>query len=119
MAELVLTDEEKETASYLEWDDEALGRFTKYMALMWAQMPRDAKAFNRVLGASCAIAIMDVCAACNATDFEARIEGLMHGDKPLGDWVLTLRRVGPRPWWWWVRAIWNGGKHRFVQRWQA
>ena len=58
MAEFIPTEEEKAAASYMDWDDAALGKFTKHVALTLERMSKDAEGLRKVTAASCAMMLV-------------------------------------------------------------
>lgn len=92
MAELILTDEEKDAASYLDWSNESLGKAVKVLA----------KSIQDRRGKD-AIAIQAYVAmlACLLDDNGKRgikltAKGVTEYDEPKGDWAVTIERIsGP------------------------
>lgn len=88
MAELVLTDEEKKTATYLEWDDAALGRACKKIALLF----NDDNGKRAMKHTGAAVFLISEAVASNATTTTIELEGATDPE-PLGDWRVTLERI--------------------------
>lgn len=90
MAELVLSKEEKESASYLEWSDEALGRLVKTLALKISD--------NRGVGAaaytSCAVMLACMVAEQNKDSLVMQLGGVEDEGRNVGDWEIIIRRQG-------------------------
>ena len=91
MAELILTKEEKEAASYLDWDDEAVGKMVRHAAL---KLMRDGNEDNEALFPMTAAHIMvGHTVTLNARTAEYDIEGFtLHGE-PQGNWKVTVKKV--------------------------
>lgn len=97
MVELITTPEETAAASYLDWDDEALGKFTKYVALMLDSRRKaedsDLDGLQRVAVASCAMTLANAVSETNAGSLELNLSGLTRGEKQNGDWEIIVRRA--------------------------
>lgn len=91
MAELVITDEERATHTYLEWDDAAIGRGVKKLA-MTVQDPKGDKAIEWYAATLCLIAMAH---DSNAETAEYTLDGVTveNGAKPIGDWKVTIQRT--------------------------
>lgn len=89
MPELILTDEEKKAASYLEWDDEALGKLVKYTAALMKDEHGQSPAFS----ATCAHMIVNMAREANATECTLTLTGATVKGEPIGDWEVIARRV--------------------------
>lgn len=86
MEELIITENEKKAGTYLEWDDAALGKACKKIALILGD--------NR--GERC----MEVTAACaflisrsidaGSQETTIKLEGLHIGDRQLGEWHISM-----------------------------
>lgn len=88
MAELVITDEERKAATYLDWSDEAIGKACKKVALI-LQDNSGEKAM-RYTGA----AVFIIAAAIEAGSEETTIElENATNPEPLGSWKITLEKV--------------------------
>lgn len=85
------TEEEKATASYLDWDDAELGKFTKYVGLTMEALGKDSEGLHRVSAASCAMRLISLMVDSNAGELELKLDGhTLRGEKT-GDWVLTVK----------------------------
>lgn len=93
MVEIVVTDEEKEAASYLDWDDAALGRFAKYTALRLTEMSKDSEGLRKVAVASCAMMMVSAAHDSNATTLELKLSGHTSKEIPTGDWKIVVKRT--------------------------
>lgn len=91
MAELILTEHEKQTLTYLEWDDAALGKAVKVIATIFED--NDGRTSLKATGA----AIFLICEAIrnNSMEMNVDLEGAVSGDEQLGDWNIKLTRRGP------------------------
>ncbi len=89
MAELILTDEEKAAATWLELPDEAVGKLTKKVALDIAKIGDEQ---GRVLTMSAALILIGHTADMNATKGVIAINGFTNGAEKLGDWEITINR---------------------------
>lgn len=96
MATFEPTEAEKATASYLDWDDETLGKFTKYCGLVMEANARDAEGLRRVAAASCAMQLISACIDSNAATLKLELDGHTSRGTPTGDWILTLKRKPKR-----------------------
>jgi hypothetical protein len=90
MAELILTEEEKASATWLELSDEAVGRLTKKVALDIVEIGNEQ---GRVWTMSAALILIGLAADKNATASTTRINGFTHGAEKLGDWEVTIKRL--------------------------
>lgn len=91
MAELITTQAEKAAASYLDWDDAALGRFVKYAMLAFK---KSASEIDRVLTASAALHLVHSCVDIKAAEFEGKLEGVtINNGTEVGDWEIKVRKL--------------------------
>lgn len=89
MADLILTEEEKKSKSYLEWDDAALGKAVKKLALAIDDVRgKDAIAHN----AGMMLLILKAHDA-NSEITVLTVDGLTCGGESLGDWEVTIKRI--------------------------
>jgi hypothetical protein len=90
MAELILTDEEKASNSYLDWDDAALGKLTKKVALTI----RDGRADDKlpIIANAAAMMLVGMAHDSNAETFTLTLGGCTHHGEPVGDWKVTVKR---------------------------
>ena len=93
MAELVVTEEERHTLKFLEWDDEALGKATKVVATILND--KDGDQALKATGA--AVFLIDTGIESNATEIVVSLEGAYNGDRNLGNWRVTLERIDEIP----------------------
>lgn len=89
MAALVLTREEEEAPSYLDCSDESLAKAVRALAANLndelGDISLEAVALVNVL--------VKLCHDTNATTTTIKQDGVTHKDKPLGDWVVTVKRI--------------------------
>lgn len=78
MAELITTQEEKDAASYLDWDDAALGRAVKHNALMIADAIRehDSAGEKVLLMHGAMIVVMAEMRTMNAANLKLRLDNV-------------------------------------------
>jgi len=90
MAELVLTKEEEEAPSYLDWSDETLAKAVRALA---ANLKDDVLG-KAALGAVALVNVLvKLCHDTNTATTTIRQEGVTHKDEQLGDWVVTVQRI--------------------------
>ena len=92
MATLTLTDEEEAANSFLSFDDESLGRLVKYGAL---KIAADADGRKATVALTCAMMLVDMAHAANATKLTLTLENAIYDGEGIGDWKLTLKRIKP------------------------
>ena len=96
MAQLILTDEEKAALSWLDMDDDALGKLCRKACLVILQKeksednPDDRKS---VWAASAGMMLCGVADDANATTATFHFDGLTHGDKERGNWRVTVEKL--------------------------
>jgi len=90
MAELILTDEEKKMRTWVELDDESLGRVVK--ADMF-KVKEASEERERLLLFSAAMILCAAAADTNADKLIQTIKGLTTKGQPLGNWKVTVRRL--------------------------
>ncbi len=89
MAELILTEEEKAAPTYLEWDDDALGKLVKKTA---AKL-HDEYGRESAFAMTGVHLLLGTAITANATESTYTIDGLTIAGEPKGDWIVTLKRV--------------------------
>lgn len=89
MAELILTEEEKKAKTYLEWDDEALGRMVKKAA----KLISDYRGEDSITMVSAATLLVSSAHKVNSSDSTWTLEGVTVPED-IGDWEITVRRLG-------------------------
>lgn len=89
MAELIITEEEKHSKIFLDWDDSSLGKATKKIACILGD--KDGKhGINYT--AACVFLISESIKA-NSYNTVINLEGCFDGEEQLGDWKITLGRL--------------------------
>lgn len=89
--ELILTDEEKAAHSWLELDDESLGKMIKATAVKYASTP-DGE-IDHMHKMTCAMILCNMAADVNSTTSTFTLNGLTKKGEPQGDWKVTVKRV--------------------------
>lgn len=97
MAVFEPTEDEKSAASYLDWDDAMLGKFTKYCGLVMEKNSKDAEGLHRVAAASCAMQLVSACLDSNAATLTLKLDGHTHSGVATGDWIVTVKRRKASP----------------------
>lgn len=97
MAELILTDDEKNAGSFLDFDDASLGRCVKALALnAFAEKVEKIKIGVEGSGPCYIMAATQVLASfaheTNAGEASFEVCGLSFRGKPVGDWLIEIRR---------------------------
>lgn len=88
MAKLILTEAEKKAATYLEWDDAALGKAVKKLALSI----RDSRGEDSLAQTACATMLVCKAADMNAQTMKMELSGVTDGEKQVGDWQLIVTK---------------------------
>lgn len=83
-----MSQEEKDMASYLDFDDESLGKFMKSIALMY----QDKHGMDSGSITNCAIMICTLMHKLNADNTKFTLEGVTYDNKLLGDYVFTVKK---------------------------
>jgi len=89
MAELILSDEDKAAARWLQMSDESVGRLVKYTQVA---ILRDADEQKRVCWWSAMLLLVSLAHEANAETSTFQIDGVTIGDVPIGDWEVVVRR---------------------------
>lgn len=89
MAELTLTDEEREAPTYLEWDDADLGKAVKKAAADLA----DQQGKDSLFALTAGYILIAVARDTNATTVDLDLKGVTLRGQSHGDWRLTLEQV--------------------------
>ena len=89
MAQLILTEKEKKLASWLDLDDESLGKFVKANICKVKELKPDIGIFlMSLVTAFCSIAH-----ETNADTFSIEVKGLKNKTNDLGNWKVTAKRI--------------------------
>lgn len=91
MAELQLTEEEKEGRSYLNWDDESLGKFVKKKAIEL----EDYYGENVSEREAAVISLLSGITGSGSDMTMMEIEGVTVDGENLGNWRITFEKVDP------------------------
>jgi hypothetical protein len=89
MAELILTEQEKKDASYLDWGDEALGKLVK----MIAALINDEYGKDAAWHAMAAHLLVDLSRKTNSTDTTLTVRGCTKDGEEIGDWAVNIKRL--------------------------
>lgn len=93
MAKLTITEEERRTLTFLEWDDAALGKAVKSLACVIADKDGGRETLPAV-----AAGVLLVSRAIDAGADKLVLElGGATNPKPLGDWEITIKQLAPPP----------------------
>jgi hypothetical protein len=90
MAELILTDDEKEQKSYLNWNDEALGKYVKKKAID----REDYYGENTSKREAAVITLLSEVRKSESDMVMMEVQGLQT-EEDLGDWRITFERIDP------------------------
>lgn len=94
MAQLILTDEEKAAATWMELDDATVGKVVKKTALGLIDMSNEQ---GRVWWFAAAMLMCGMASDANADEFSQELLGFSYGDTDCGDWLVTVQRIrGPK-----------------------
>lgn len=89
MAELILTAHERSDKTYLDWDDEALGKLVRKTALMIDDHYGNVAAM--LSGAT--LLLTDAALESNSDTFRNGIEGCTKRGEDVGDWMVIIERT--------------------------
>lgn len=91
MAELILSDDDKAAARWLQMSDESVGRLVKYTQLA---ILREADEQKQVWWWSAMLLLLSLAHEANSETSTFQIEGvtLENGAVPIGDWEVVVRR---------------------------
>jgi hypothetical protein len=89
MAELILTEEEKAAPSYLDWDDAALGKAVKALAIKL----HDSEGKESMYGQVAAFMLIGAAHRINADTTTIDLENVTVSDEGIGDWRVEVRRT--------------------------
>lgn len=93
MAELIITEEERSTLTFLEWDDAALGKAVKSMACIIADKDGGRETMPVV---AAGVLIISRAIEAGADTLVLKLEGASNPE-PLGDWEITIKQLAPPP----------------------
>lgn len=83
MAELILTAHERSDKTYLDWDDEALGKLVRKTALM----------IVAAMLSGATLLLTDAALESNSDTFRNGIEGCTKRGEDVGDWMVIIERT--------------------------
>ena len=86
MAELILTEKEKNANNLSFWSDEALGKAVRYCMTTLDEN-------ESVFAVSCGQILCAIAAKSNATVLKLKLESVTHYDKLLGDWHILVKKI--------------------------
>ena len=87
MAELIITDEERESLTYLEWSDEALGRACKQVATILG----DTHGKHAIPATAAAVFLIDEMTNAGSEQMDIDLTEAYKGDKSLGNYTVTIK----------------------------
>lgn len=93
MAELILTEEEKKLPSYLDWDDETLGKAVRAAMALIAHEGKDETGGTRLGLMSAAFVLIGSCVETNGSTMDITVEGATVRDKTVGDWRVRIDKL--------------------------
>ena len=87
---LILTEAEKKAATWLELDDDSVGKFVKANATHFYNKATEGE---KIFLMAAAMALCSAAAKANADTLKQTIEGLTVKGKPFGNWIVTIQKV--------------------------
>ena len=87
MAKLILSPEENDSATYLEWSDEALGKAVKKLALDLS-IGDEALTIQGTL-----LLLVGVLNKYNADSAVFKLENVTNADTTMGNWKYTIEKI--------------------------
>lgn len=90
MAELILTEAERAAATWLEFDDAALGRVVKHAAVTFMEAADELKRIRHMAAAMILVGAAD---QANAERLTETLQGLTRKGVDCGDWRITIERT--------------------------
>lgn len=89
MAKLILTEEERRSPTFLEWDDVALGRAVKAVA----SICNDDHGKHALKATGAGVFLVAEAVRSGATELTLSLKGANDGSRDLGDWKITIESV--------------------------
>jgi hypothetical protein len=86
---LILTEAEKKAATWLELDNDSLGKFVKANISHLKEKSENIAIFTL----ACATALCSMAAEANAGTFILTFDGLKNKSNDFGNWKVTIRRM--------------------------
>lgn len=91
MAELILTDEEKQAISYInDWSDESLGKLLKKVSLQFIKIADEQ---DKIVSAAAALYLLGTCVEADADSLEISVNDYEFYGKPHGDWLVNVKKI--------------------------
>ena len=89
MAELLLTEKERNTKLWSDLDDEALGKVTKsYIYKIKNTIEQE----KRIFTMATAMALCVIASEANADTMKISVDGITNNGKSIGNWKVTAKR---------------------------
>jgi hypothetical protein len=85
--QLIVTEEERNSASYLDWSDEALGRAVRACAFVLA----DKQGQNAINATTCGCLLVKMCVDAGSDDSTIRLENVTIPQE-VGNWIITIKK---------------------------
>ena len=89
MAELILTDKEKEAKTYIEWSNDSLGKLVKTIGLLI----KDEYGKESAWMTMAAHLLVDLSRKTNSTDTTVTVSGCTNDGEKIGDWAINIKRL--------------------------
>ena len=100
MAKLITTQKEKDAVSFLDWDDAALGKMCKQIALILRRKRQKQFVKGKVddnldacINAADGMFLIGNMVEMNAATMNLKFGDFTHNGKPAGDWELIVRQL--------------------------
>lgn len=90
MAELILTEEEKAAPSYLDWDDDALGKMVRKLAVSL----KDKYGADAGFATMAAFILVDKTIQNNGAQLNVHLGNFTNSGQSFGDWRVIVEKVG-------------------------
>jgi len=85
---LILTDEEKHSLTFLEWDEISLGKAVKQIAYIC----NDQHGKDALKATGAAVFLISEAIRSGATEFIVDLKGATDGKRDLGNWKITIEK---------------------------
>jgi hypothetical protein len=89
MAELILTEAEKQTNSWLDLDNESIGKVAKALSLRIKESDEKSERLHMM---SAAIILVGIAQEANADRLKFTLEDIMVHGKNTGNWTVTIKK---------------------------
>ncbi len=89
--EFKATKEELDAPTFLEWSDESIGKLVREMAQKLRK--RKVDGWEGVVSMAASMVLVNLCADANAGTFTQQISNVTSGEKNLGDWKITIKKI--------------------------